>query len=73
MPMSSPGFLESNRTFEGVGTSGSSYSSSMGMSLKGVGLAELVLVALEACRLCCVGMGCYKVDYLREASSAFTF
>ena len=57
--MSSPSLLESNRHSEGVGTGGSLYSSSVGMSLKtpsigseGPRLGELVLAALEACRLC---------------------
>ena len=57
--MSSSGLLESNRPSKGIGTGGSSYSGFVGMSLKmpgtgfeGPGLGELILVALEACRLC---------------------
>ena len=58
MPVSSPSLLVSSRPSEGVGTGGSSYSSTVGMSLKtpgtsseGLGLGELILAALEACSL----------------------
>ena len=49
----------SSRPFEGIGTGSSLYSGSIGMSLKTPGIGfegplfgELVLAALEACRLC---------------------
>ena len=79
MPTSSPGLRVSSNLSEGVGVGSSSNSGSVGMSLKvlGVGsevtfLGELVLAAFEACKLCCVGMGCWSVDCLSAASSAFS-
>ena len=69
----------SNSPSKGVVVGSSSYSGSVGKSLKGLGgrsngpfLGELVLAALEACKLCWVGKGCCRVDYLREASLAFS-
>ena len=58
----------------------SSYSGSIGMSVKvpgcgldGSSLGELVLAAFDACKLCCVDIGCKRVDCFNEASLAFTF